>query len=388
MLKKFLIFSWILALGLLFLYSFTQVDLGLTLNRSSIITDIQKSFQYIGYFNRPLSALLVSIIFISLFALYLWTLFLTHKKKIGLKTIWILVILSAGILLFSYNAFSYDLFNYMFDAKIVTNYGENPYIKKALDFAGDPYLGFMHWTHRTYPYGPLWLGITIPLSFAGLQIFIVTFYLFKLLMVGAYLLCAYFIYKIAKQTKLVSSSFALAFFALNPLVLVEGLVSSHHELVMMGLTLMGVYFLFAQKYIRSWVFLLLSVGIKFATLFLAPLFLWYPFSKMKNKQEVFLMGSVLIMIIAVIFASNRTTFQPWYILFIIPFAALVSHKYYISIPAAVISFLVLFQYVPFLYTGNFDPPIPTLMSQMLTAAFVLAALFTIGFAVFKKVHSK
>ena len=39
----------------LFLYSYTQVDLNLTLSRASTVQTIQKAFQYIGFYNRPVS---------------------------------------------------------------------------------------------------------------------------------------------------------------------------------------------------------------------------------------------------------------------------------------------------------------------------------------------
>lgn len=386
MLKNIITFLWILIFGFLFLYSFTQVDLGLTLNRSSIITEVQKSFQHIGYFNRPLSALLASSIFILLFTMYCLTLWLVLNKKITLKPVCFIIFFGAVVLLFSYNAFSYDLFNYMFDAKIVTEYGQNPYLKKALDFPGDPYLGFMHWTHRTYPYGPVWLGITVPLSFIGSQVFIITYYLFKALMVGAYLLCSFLVYKIAKKTKITDPLFALTFFALNPLVVIEGLVSAHHDLTMMALALAAMYLLITKKNISSWVVFLLSVGIKFATIVLLPLFLWYPFSKRKNKDEILFMGGVMFMIVAVVLASFRTTFQPWYLLFVLPFAALISKKAFVFIPSVVISFLVLFQYVPFLYTGNFDLPIPLLMQEMLIVSVSSGIILAIGFQILKKVH--
>lgn len=388
MLNKLLIFSWVLALVFLFLYSFTQVDLGLTLNRSSVITDVQRSFQYIGYFNRPLSALLAMSLFILFFLLYCMTLRFVWKHAVEIKTAWIIIFAAAGILLFSYNAFSYDLFNYMFDARIVTEYGQNPYLTKALDFPRDPYLGFMHWTHRTYPYGPLWLGVTIPISFLGSQVFIITFYLFKLLMVLFYLGCCYFIYKIADKTKLVNPAFALVFFGLNPLVIIESLVSSHHDLVMMLPALVSVYLLLQKKYVPTFVFLALSIGVKFATGFLVPLFIWYSFSKDKNKIFYLLLGSTLLMIGSVVLASFRTTFQPWYLLFVLPFASLISHKYYVSIFTILVSFLVLFQYIPFLFTGNFDSPIPQLMNEMLTASIFSSVVITIGARMLIAAHKK
>src|SRR5258706_5338006 len=163
----------------LFFYSYTQVDLSLTLSRISIWQGIEKSFQYVGYFQRPLSTYLYSGILIALFVSYIFLLIAVHKNVLSRKTLWILIIGTAIVLTFSYNAFSYDLFNYIFDAKIITHYSQNPYMHMALDFPHDPMLSFMHWTQRTYPYGPAWLLVTAPLSFIGLQFFLPTFFLFK-----------------------------------------------------------------------------------------------------------------------------------------------------------------------------------------------------------------
>src|SRR3989344_7264882 len=141
---------YVLTIIFLFLYSFTQVDLNLTLSQFSLWQITQKFFQQIGYFNRPLSTTFYILIIFLLFGFYFFFLSLASKNKIRKNKIWFLTIVSTIILSFSYNAFSYDLFNYMFDAKIITHYGQNPYLHKALDFSTDPMLNFMRWTHRTY----------------------------------------------------------------------------------------------------------------------------------------------------------------------------------------------------------------------------------------------
>lgn len=382
--QALLIGSWLLVIGLLFLYSFTQVDLGLTLSRASIVQYLQKNFQYIGYFQRPLSTYLFCAIVSLMFISYLWTLWLVWKKKISSKTVWTIAVVSSLVLLFSYNAFSYDMFNYMFDARIVTHYHQNPYEHKALDYPADPMLGFMHWTHRTYPYGPLWLALTIPLSFIGGNFFLLTFYLFKSLAVGSYLLSAYFVQKTLKKTKLADPNFALAFFVLNPLVIVESLVSGHNDIIMLMLTLAGVYFLFDKKKYVGWIFLILSAMIKFATGILTPIFLVYPFIKHKNKDFIFFLCSIILMGVATILATNRTTFQPWYLLLPLTFSSFLSNKYYILIPSVLISFLALLQYVPYLYNGNYNPPIPDIMNQMLWWSIGVSIFATVFFVIFSK----
>lgn len=384
MLKKIVYGLWFTVIGLLFLYSFVQVDLGLTLTRASIFLTIEKSFQYVGWFNRPLSALLYCSLALLLLTLYLWTLFLVRRKKINGRVVWVITIVAGVVLAFTYNAFSYDLFNYIFDARIFSHYHLNPYQYKALDFPSDPMLGFMHWTHRTYPYGPSWLVLTVPLSYLGLGYFLPTFYLFKFLMLGAYFLSCFLIFKIAKKTKIVDPVFALSFFALNPFILIEGLVSAHNDIVMMAIALLGVYFLVEGKKFTSFLFLFLSIGIKFATVLLLPLFLWYPFSKRKNKDFLFFLGTIFLMLIGVYLASARTLFQPWYFLLVIPFAAFLSNKYYVFIPSILFSFLILFQYVPYLYTGNYNPPIPMVMDQMLWWSMGASIVTTLIYGVFKR----
>jgi len=230
------------AIGLFF-YSFTQIDLGLTLSRVSVWQTAEKFFKSIGYFNRPMSALIFIIITLLLFTFYLLILNNIRKKEISRKTIWSLIIATTVILTFSYNAFSYDLFNYMFDAKIVTFYNQNPFVYKALDFPGDPMLSFMHWTHRLYPYGPTWLGLTVPLSFLGMQVFLPTFFLFKIMISATFLGTVYFISRILQKISPENELFGVAFFALNPLVIIESLVSAHNDITMIFFAMWALYLL-------------------------------------------------------------------------------------------------------------------------------------------------
>ena len=211
--SKIWVFLTSLSVLCLFFYSFVQVDLGLTLTRTSVITTIQRSFQYIGYFDRPLSTYLYVGILILLFLSYGLALWLAAKGKLERKLVWKVIIIMTIILALSYNAFSYDLFNYIFDARILTHYHLNPYEYKALDFPADKMLGFMHWTHRTYPYGPAWLILTVPLSFVGMGLFIPTLILFKLLMGGFFLVALFYLEKILNKVSPKDATLGLVFFA-------------------------------------------------------------------------------------------------------------------------------------------------------------------------------
>ncbi len=372
---KFIGFGYLITVIGLFFYSFTQVDLSLTLSQWSVWQVIEKFFQHIGYFQRPFSSFLfVSIIFL-FFIFYLLILHAVNIKKISKKTMWFLIITTTIILTFSYNAFSYDLFNYIFDAKIFTFYHQNPYLHKALDYASDPMLSFMHWTHRLFPYGPTWFALSVPLSFLGLQFFLPTFFLFKILISLSFLGTVFFIGKILKKVSLYDEVFGIAFFALNPLVVIESLVSSHNDIVMIFFAIFSVYLLMSKKYIRSFILLVLSTGVKFASVFIFPIYiLIYVLHRKKMQINWELMFSLMaiLMIVPVILASYRTNFQPWYLLNVLPLAALVSRKSYFFIPSIILSFSSLLQYLPFLYLGNWNEPVPAILFWMTTSSIFLS----------------
>jgi hypothetical protein len=388
-LKKFSIFNFqfsVWAFGYLFsaiclfFYSFTQIDLGLTLSRASIWQSAEKFFKNIGYFQRPLSSALFIAITLLLFVFYMLFLYLVYKKQISKKNVWLVIIASTVILTFSYNAFSYDLFNYIFDAKIITFYHQSPYLHSALNFPGDPMLSFMHWTHRLYPYGPIWLGLTVPLSFIGMQYFLPTFFLFKIFVSFCFLGTAFYIGKILQKFSPKDELFGVVFFALNPLVIIESLVSAHNDVAMMFFAIWSLYLLMSMKYARSIILLILSIGVKFATAITLPIYLLAMYfqktKKAVNWEKAFLIMTI-IMIIPIVLASYRTSFQPWYLLDILPFAALISRKYYVFIPSAIISFVAMFEYLPFLYAGNWDNPIPSVLFWMTTCSVLFSAILVI-----------
>ena len=354
---KFFLGFQIFAVVSLFLYSFTQVDLGLTLSQASIIQTLQKSFQQIGFFNRPLSSALFIAVLISLFASYLGILYLSYKNKISRKIFWSLLLATTGILVFSYNAFSYDLFNYIFDAKIVTHYQQNPYFHKALDFPNDPMLSFMRWTHRLYPYGPAWLGITIPLSFAGLNIFLLTFFIFKLAIGMFFLGCVYFLEKILSETNISHKMFALTLFAFNPLVLIEGLVSAHNDIAMMFFAILGVYLFLKKKVVFAVISIIISYLVKSVTIFLLiPIFAsaFAPLVKQKISEENFFRLCLLSVFMGFLYVLTKFEIQPWYFLWILPFVSLVKlNKYLVSL-SIFFSLGLLLTYIIPISQGNYE----------------------------------
>ena len=308
-----------------------------------------------GYFNRPLSTFLFISILILMFGYYFWFLKKALRKELRIRDLVFLIVSTATILSFSYNAFSYDLFNYIFDAKIVTFYHENPYFHRAMDYPNDPMLSFMRWTHRVYPYGPVWLGLTIPISFIGMNIFLLTFFLFKFLISAFYLGSVLLIYKINKKINPDHAIFNTAFFALNPLVIIEALVSSHNDIAMVFFALFGIYLFFLRKRIFAIILMIISSQVKIPTLgLLMPLFVSFIPFKAKLDNNKFIILSVISMFLASGYALTKIEIQPWYFLWILPIVALLRPNKYIVSFAIGFSLGLLLRYTVLLYFGNWD----------------------------------
>ncbi len=368
--------GWLATIFSPFLYSFSQIDLGLTLTQLTFWQSIQTSFQTLGYFNRPLSTQIYLVILTGLFAFYFLILRAVHQRQFSAKKIWFLVWATAGILWLSYNAFSYDLFNYIFDAKIVTFYHQNPYLHKALDFPTDPMLGFMHWTHRVYPYGPIWLGLSIPVSFLGFQKFLLTAILFKGLATASYLGAGWFIFRILQKTAPKLSLTGLAVFAFNPLMVMESLVSAHNDIVMMALVLAAIWFVLEKKYLPGWLVLLASIGIKFATGILAPLLLWQTvFPKKAFRPERLFLIAFFLMLIPLLLVITRTEIQPWYLLYLLPFVGLLPNFAWLFWPLTTLSLGLLLSYVPLLSTGTWPADIPQIKINLALISLVIGVAF-------------
>jgi len=304
----------------LVVYSYSQIDLNLTLFSHPVFLQFQNLMIQLGYFNRPFSAVVFVVILLLLFIGY-WRLVISH---------WSLVVGVIGLLaLLSYPFLSHDFFNYMFDARIVTTYGQNPYFLKALYFPADTWIRFMHWTHRTYPYGPFWLILTLVPSLLGFGKFVLTLLNFKLLFVAAYVGCCYTINKLNPS--------GLKFFALNPLILIEGLFSPHLDLVMLFFAILAIY--------KNPLYMVLSIGIKYATVLLAPLLFF------KNKPW-FVNSLIIAGYCGAVFQILSRELLPHYFLVPIGLTALSNSKKWQYLAVLISFILLLVRYVPYLYSGQ------------------------------------
>ena len=348
--------GYVIASIALFLYSYTQVDLSLTLSSAGFLQTIQKAFQYIGFYERPLSTTLYFLVIVFWFGLYAWSLGLAAKGKLTIPDVWKIVGLVTLLLVFSYPAFSYDLFNYVFTAKTVLVYHKNPYEIIPLQFAGiDPLVSIMRWTHLPSAYTPLWITLTLPAYLLGFGKFFLIVWNLKILVAFFYLLAVKGVSKVLERVEPKHAVLGTAIFALNPLVIIESLVSAHNDIAMMAMAVWAIVLLLGKKHKTSWALLSLSVAIKLMTITLVPVILL-----IHQKAVDWRKWSFLAMGVGFLLVLSQREPLPWYWVWFMPFIAFYPSKGWLVSLAGWYSFALLLRYAPYLYYGNWNAPVPIL----------------------------
>lgn len=404
-LEKALLFVNLIFYGLLAVFSYAYVDLNLTISQNPQVLKFITAMQELGYYNRPTATLIYLLIIILAFSFFIFNLWLAARSKIGLRYLAISAVTNTIILIFAYPFLSSDLFNYLFDAKIILNYQANPYTNRPLDFAGDEWLRFMRWTHRYSPYGPLWLGMTLLPAFLGFGKFILNFLMFKVTIAIFHLLNTYIIFKTLKMINPKLATMGAAFYGINPLFLIEGVVSAHNDVVLATAMLTSIYFLVKGRKALSFLSLFAGAAIKYIPILNLPwLLLWtfipkipsYVFLDNRRIEWLILANLATMAAFTYIYSSFRVTapfvssgatqvqFQPWYLFWTIPFIAVLPKKPLIVISLA-LSIGAMLRYLPYLYYGDWSQPgTIALMQTVTTAPAILVGLFLLA----KKLVSK
>ncbi len=335
--------------GFLF-YSYALVDPNLTFINHPLWNQFRSIVLPLGYFQREQSWYIYLVLILLLFFFH-FNIFKYFKKYQPLK----IALVIGVILLFSYPFLSHDFFNYLFDAKIVTFYHQNPYLQKALDFPNDPWLRFMHWTHRTYPYGPVFLGLSLIPSFLSFGKFLLSFLFFKTTLVVFYLFSVYFLQKMNKKWAIV--------FATHPLILIEGLVNGHNDMFALSLGIIGIYYLNKNKNLWARILFLLSIGIKYIT---APVIILMRKHTLRNHLIFIVQVGIIL------YLSFTSEIQPWYFL-----ALFIFLPYYEVLLSRFNLFFagLLFSYYPYIRLGGWDSFEKVNLKHQIIIVFLLLNLF-------------
>lgn len=377
---KGILIIYLLFFLLLVPFSYGYVDPNLTLATNSLYQKSQIFFHNLAFKRRPLATLIFLFFWLASFALYFLLLIKAKNREVSKKFFEKLVLVTILGAFFSYPFLSNDVFNYIFTAKILTFYRENPYVVMPEEFLGDPWLSFLHWSNRTALYGPSWLVLSMVPSFLAGQNLVLSLFYFKGLATLFYVGTVFLVSKLLGLTKSSKGSQELVFFAFNPLVIIETLVSSHNDIVLVFFALLSFWFLAKNQKILAILAFLFSILIKFATIFLAPIFLYTFWQKIRKQKvvwpKVFTWAS-LCMYLIYFLSPLREELYPWYLIWVAPFVALSFRNNFSVWLTISLSAGTLLRYAPFLYTGSWGGVTPKIKFWVTTVPVILV-IFKFG----------
>lgn len=351
-----------IVLAIFSIYSYVLVEPGFEPFQNLAITSVQHAITNFGHTQRSASVLIYLILISSLMFFHLW--FVKRAKTVNLTAI---VTVTGVILFFSYPFLSRDIFNYMFYAKIVTYYHQNPYAVNPLSFPGDPSLRYVVVPHILFPYGPTYLAASIIPSFLSGGNMIASYFLFKLFSIGTYASGVYVLGKWKKEWGV--------FFATSPVILVEGVINAHNDLFTLTLALWGIYFLFHKKERLARVFLLLAGLVKFFGL---------PLTIVGRSQKS--LGTILALGLSIsmlfVIAASHGIF-PWYFLLLFAF---IPYQYEVIKKYQFFYIGLLLSYVFYIETGEW---FLAFFYQMIFGSLVINFIYnmTNGFFI-RRIHKK
>lgn len=352
-------------------FSWGFVDINMPLPRPDFL------YSFVWNHREWATALFVSLQF-SLFLWYVVLLCLIHRKKIDAKVVVIFVVISMVMLFFAFPGFSYDVFNYIATAKVTYVWRENPYLVMPIEIPNEPMLKFLHAANKLALYGPSWILLTAIPHFAGIGNLLLTIFTFKLFVSFFYVGLSWFIWKISR------SLFSVAFFALNPLVTIETLGNGHNDVVMMFFALLAFYLLNKKRYLTSLLAFIVSILIKYATIFLLPVYIYTIMlsyqSKSANIQRLWMWCAAAMY--GIFFLSPlREEIYAWYLIWPLTFAALVKPWSFLQIISLGFSFGLSMRFAPFIYFRSWAGLTP-LIKKLVT--FIPPSLVSFTYAMYKK----
>lgn len=304
----------------------------------------------------------------------------TFEKEYGDREnslrLWIIGMgaLSGVILIGLYPIGAIDVALYVIRARLWAIYGESPMIALPINFPHEPYMAIgLEYAGEPSPYGPLWeliAQIPMRLGFVNIESGIASM---KIISLISYLATALLIGWYAQQDSFHQAGrvTALAFFVLNPLVLVEGIGNGHNDMLMLLLITLGLILWQRDQWAWAAFFLTLASLVKGAGLILLPLFGITVLAAVKEWRArvirgiwisiIFLATSIILYRLTGPFPAvlagakealfNRVGYSPTYVLLLIAKEVFPQQSEHV-LPALQIIFIIYFVHLLILLARN------------------------------------
>lgn len=255
------------------------------------ISEFECNYNYLFQFN--INHILDAIIFLTIFSLIclIYVIILKNYKKIfkSKKDIYKFIIIVSALFALILPMTSTDVFYYISTGWSDANYGVNPYytsvyeLKQTNNINDDEILNKIPkvWERQKIVYGPVWPFICKILTFFSFGCLPVALIIFKIFNLGIHILNCILVDKISNK-----KLFTLIY-ALNPLILFEGITNVHNDILLIFFILLALYFALKKKNIvLSVISLAIATAIKYVAILIVPFIVIYYFRKEKVNKRI------------------------------------------------------------------------------------------------------
>ncbi len=236
-----------------------------------------------------LQLVIVSIfVLILLLAVYAWAVLIFRRRQDkGLLSILTLALLLCVILTVIPPLVSKDVFSNIFYGKIAARYHDNPYIVTPQRLAGDQLMAYvsLNWKNTAIVYGPLHTYFSMLLNLVAGEGITANILAFKGAMALFHLLNVIIVWSILGLLAPRRQRFGTMIYAWNPIALTIGVGGGHNDVMMMTLVLLALYLLVKGRKWPGFVFLCLSVLIKYVSLILVVALVIYLVYRREGTRE-------------------------------------------------------------------------------------------------------
>ncbi len=224
-------------------------------------------------------------ILLILLGLYVKSYTLVSKENTPIKHIIVFAILFNALLVFMPPIASTDLYSYISRSRIISEYGENPYLVPYDSFSDDKLYYSLKtvWSRNTAIYGPLFISASAAIAYLSGDNLYLNIFSFKLVFAAINILIIFIIQKITNDKK------AVFLYAWNPFIVFEFALNSHNDVMMILFVALSLLYFFKKSSVKNlligWFFLVFSALIKFFTLIFLPFYLIFAIRNLGRKKE-------------------------------------------------------------------------------------------------------
>lgn len=191
---------------------------------------------------------------------------LAAAPRLGRRIVWGAIVVSVAAFALAPVILSHDVYSYVDYARLGVRHGLDPYVHPPLAAPADPAFAEVTWTEATSAYGPLFTLLTYPLAWLPVDAAVAVL---KAAAALSVLGIAAIVSRLAAWRG-VDPLRAVAFVALNPLVLVHLVGGAHNDALTMLLATLAVAALLSARDLSAGAALAAAIATKLSAAFLAP----------------------------------------------------------------------------------------------------------------------